>query len=443
MKLLLPTVVFNLASVHGQDFGGMNIGAAPENMEFFDSLAGFAGVDQKDEAPSLDLGQSWLFPELNQLVMDNIGEDHLAQDEDTEKNRPVSLLTQKSSVTTEEPENNLDDIDWNDEESLEETFCKLLKKQGENHPECEQKEPPRKGLSGIMNAMRSVNGSNKISINIIVRVYYSICFNNYNDIRLDESSSEEEIAVAAEDLKFAKFLYNQSKAHLIPNTNAIRYTLMNKVLKKDPSEILDLARISGTSNTQNEPVERSIVCAGGGCMIPLSWQDIFGYGCWCNFRDSITQGGGPAVDPWDANCKRLQMCTKCIEIDAEAEGNSTCDLVSTDYTNNLQMDFNTMEITSNCEADNAGDSCAIGLCKCELQFYQGMQALISNQNVDAAQTHFKHENGFDRLDNANCKRTTHMGFRKESCCGVAPNRSPFNDFIQDCCDDEVRPYGSC
>lgn len=46
MKLLLPTVVFNLASVHGQDFGGMNIGAAPENMEFFDSLAGFAGVDQ-------------------------------------------------------------------------------------------------------------------------------------------------------------------------------------------------------------------------------------------------------------------------------------------------------------------------------------------------------------------------------------------------------------
>lgn len=213
------------------------------------------------------------------------------------------------------------------------------------------------------------------------------------------------------------------------------YSIMQKIMKQDMS-----ATLSTNLFDDGMDMDRSITCAQGGCIIPLSWSDLNGYGCWCNFNDQITQGNGPPVDVWDEICKEVQLCTKCTVIDS----NDTCDLPNTVYDFNPFMDFNTFRLDADCDGTNAGDECAIGLCKCQLQMYNKLHELIIRSNPPKEVLQFKHEFGFDRQDANNCPKLSHATQKQLECCGVAPSRFPYNDFLHDCCPNgEIVPFGGC
>ena len=266
---------------------------------------------------------------------------------------------------------------------------------------------------------------------------------------------KENLTKHEKNLRYAKFLNQLAKAKQLPEDPKIRYSLMYKILKNDPAAQLDLNQLTKMSssgfgekpslqksNLQLSSSNRQLTCSEGGCAIPLSWEDIYGYGCWCNFNQDISKGYGSPVDAWDQVCKSVQLCTRCIQFDKINSNQETCDLANTSYKNNINFNINTSTLESDCETDNFGDECAIGLCQCELQMYRELYQLTIS-DVNPADLSFKHENGFDRQDEGSCQKRAHSTFETSQCCGNYPTRYPFNDFLFQCCDNHVTTVGNC
>lgn len=310
-------------------------------------------------------------------------------------------------------------------------------------------------LSTSLQNGRGKSRGKRINLAIIVRVYFQRLSRANLLLKREmrqkkrrgevlSTAERENVTRHEKNLRYAKFLNQLAKAKKIPEDPKIRYSLMFKIYKNDPGAQFDIAqlnKVSGFGDPSLESMNRQLTCAEGGCVIPLSWEDIHGYGCWCNFDQQISKGYGLPIDPWDEVCRSAQLCTRCIQFDQTNNDKDTCDLVNTSYKNNISFNANTETIESDCEADNSGDSCAIGLCQCELQMYREMHVLTINSAIPA-NTVFKHENGFDRLDENNCPRRGNT-FEASQCCGNYPTRYPFNDFLFQCCDDQVNSVGSC
>lgn len=238
------------------------------------------------------------------------------------------------------------------------------------------------------------------------------------------------------DYKYSQFLWSAARANLLPEDNfAFKMSVLQKTVSKNAKVIFDIDTLSdGMSRDAG-----GLTCPGGsGCFIPTSWQDIYGYGCYCNFQSEITKGFGHPVDEHDAACQEMQLCTRCLEINLE-ENNNLCDLSTTDYETNPVFNVQNQRFQSNCMGDNSGNDCAIGLCQCHMEFLNQI-ASISGATSSLA---FKHENNFDRFDQNNCPRTFNAKPAGQGCCGDSPAWRPYNPFVNDCCSGTIEEFGSC
>ena len=59
------------------------------------------------------------------------------------------------------------------------------------------------------------------------------------------------------------------------------------------------------------------LCPGGNCMVSMGLQQIWGYGCWCNFDDNLTEGGGTPVNTFDEICRDFTLCLRCAKYDGK------------------------------------------------------------------------------------------------------------------------------
>lgn len=238
------------------------------------------------------------------------------------------------------------------------------------------------------------------------------------------------------DYKYSQFLWSAARANLLPEDNfALKMSVLQKTVSKNAKVIFDIDTLSDSMNRD----AGGLTCPGGsGCFIPTSWQDIYGYGCYCNFQSEITKGFGHPVDEHDAACQEMQLCTRCLEINLE-ENNNLCELATTDYETNPVFNAQNQRFQSNCMGDNSGNECAIGLCQCHMEFLNQI-ASISGATSSIS---FKHENNFDRFDQDNCPRTFNAKPAGQGCCGDSPAWRPYNPFVNDCCSGTIEEFGSC
>jgi len=178
--------------------------------------------------------------------------------------------------------------------------------------------------------------------------------------------------------------------------------------------------------------DRSVQCGENGCQVPLNLQKIWNYGCWCNMGANLLKGIGLVIDDYDQACQNMQRCLRCAEMDADKNGYD-CNPRTDDYT--ARMRFNGKSLLANCDEMNEGNPCGTSLCTCETQFIsEVMDNLWSGAFYDSSNLH---ENGFER--ETSCMSGV-IGQPQFECCGLYPQRFPYNVNQQDCCTDDVT-YG--
>merc|ERR1711981_561410 len=111
--------------------------------------------------------------------------------------------------------------------------------------------------------------------------------------------------------------------------------------------------------------DRGVQCPQGGCVVPLSLERIWDYGCWCNMGPNLKEGYSRAVDDYDMACQNMQRCLRCAEMDA-VDGGYECNARTTPFT--ASFGFGAQNLMADCESTNQDDPCAVTLCTCETQF---------------------------------------------------------------------------
>jgi hypothetical protein len=177
---------------------------------------------------------------------------------------------------------------------------------------------------------------------------------------------------------------------------------------------------------------RSVQCGEGGCLVPLSLQKIWNYGCWCNMGANLLKGVGIVIDDYDQACQNMQRCLRCAQLDGEFGGYS-CEPKSTTYSATMQFNGNSM--IANCDSLNNGNPCGTSLCTCETQFISEVMDNLWNGAVYSSDN--LHSQGFDK--DTSCIHGV-SGQPVFECCGLYPKRFPYNVNQQDCCTDDVT-YG--
>ena len=160
----------------------------------------------------------------------------------------------------------------------------------------------------------------------------------------------------------------------------------------------------------------------------------YGCYCWINGVDEGVTGGGRVKDVSDHHCKELYRCYKCVNIDYSknyTDVSYTVDF-TTDGNGNRQLD---------CSANSKQD--AENICECDKRFAENIA--ITEQSCaagDAADEmygnhcqdeSFRTGNGGGSFDPKNqCDKQFH-GHDKDRCCGIYPNRYPYDENHKDCC----------
>ena len=184
------------------------------------------------------------------------------------------------------------------------------------------------------------------------------------------------------------------------------------------------------------------LCPGGNCMVSMGLQQIWGYGCWCNFDENLTEGGGTPVNTFDEICRDYTLCLRCAKYDGKVSDYG-CDPKTQDYAvqhEGIQG--------LNCTLSNPDDICAQSVCSCEQTLLSDLIALIflpASQRDDYTDE-FLHANGFDRFGSCNIglggshpidvtAPARDSPKDKNSCCGEYPRRFPFSESNRLCCDE--------
>lgn len=172
------------------------------------------------------------------------------------------------------------------------------------------------------------------------------------------------------------------------------------------------------------------------CQVPLTLSGIWGYGCWCNFGESLTEGVGKPVSEYDEICKKMQLCLRCARIDAKQAGNK-CDPKSVYY----EVDFGWMQsnqaILADCTKNNPNNFCAQHVCSCELNLIHDLLNLLWDGIV--YDDFYKHSSGWDPAADGRCKTKNSGNNRLKACCGTYPERAPYGgDF--ECCEQVQIKY---
>jgi len=198
------------------------------------------------------------------------------------------------------------------------------------------------------------------------------------------------------------------------------------------------------------------------------FASINGYGCWCYLdagwrngeqqqvnRASI-QAHGMAVDPIDESCRDLINSYKCIEMDAEAQGDYTCDSQAVEYIPFNFFSANT-DVEDECTLQNSPNMCAVNACIVEGAFTMKyinylFDGIPSHPDFSSEYLHVSNNGTFDPAvscpgipnpvgsdreccgDYASLTRhpyRLYTGFTTRSCCGV----EVINNEIQQCCNN--------
>lgn len=179
-------------------------------------------------------------------------------------------------------------------------------------------------------------------------------------------------------------------------------------------------------------------CHDDECDIPVTLKGIWGYGCWCNFGGDLMKGKGTPVNPHDKVCQDMQLCLRCAEMDAGADG-YTCNVKTVTYNSLLQlgaigMADNDNSINSGCTSINGNDKCAAHTCTCEVQMINDILELVwSGYTHDMAPRHPDNPYGGAFDWDTECF-TDPQGQIIKECCGRYPFRFPFNSLNKDCCE---------
>lgn len=183
-------------------------------------------------------------------------------------------------------------------------------------------------------------------------------------------------------------------------------------------------------------MDRVINCVGDVCSAPISLKPLFGYGCWCNLGNELLEGNGEPQDSYDQFCKMLQHCLRCVQLETSVPPGS-CNPSEHEYVTGFVFNPVTMTLVSNCESENIGDDCAVGLCTCEVKWIDNiLNNGFSGIGVNGT---YSHENGFDR--DANCPKGGHGPVEAE-CCGRYPDRMMYNSLNLECCEANDNHDGS-
>jgi len=165
----------------------------------------------------------------------------------------------------------------------------------------------------------------------------------------------------------------------------------------------------------------------------------YGCYCWINGVDGGVTGGGRTKDMSDHHCKELYRCYKCVNIDY------TKNYTDVSYTVDLQVDEN-----GNRQLDCGGNSKtdAENICECDKRFAENIAE--TREKCDAGEpadsmygehcmdhSQFKTTNaGGSFVPQDQCDKQFH-GHDKNRCCGIYPNRYPYDDNHKECCQSTV------
>ena len=165
----------------------------------------------------------------------------------------------------------------------------------------------------------------------------------------------------------------------------------------------------------------------------------YGCYCWINGVEGGVTGGGRTKDMSDHHCKELYRCYKCVNIDY------TKNYTDVSYTVDLQVDEN-----GNRQLDCGGNSKtdAENICECDKRFAENIAE--TREKCDAGEpadsmygehcmdhSQFKTTNaGGSFVPQDQCDKQFH-GHDKNRCCGIYPNRYPYDDNHKECCQSTV------
>ena len=178
-------------------------------------------------------------------------------------------------------------------------------------------------------------------------------------------------------------------------------------------------------------------CDDTECDVPLDLRGVWNYGCYCNFGSELTTGKGAPVNAEDSVCKRMQLCLRCAELDAQ-EGGYLCDTKSVTYNSTLGqssygMNTNANSFNSGCQLQNPNDPCAAHVCTCEMQLInEFLQIFWSGKMHDPSPRHPDNPYGGSFDQEATCVTTP--GVTERDCCGKYPFRWTFNSVVKECCE---------
>merc|ERR1712110_1289011 len=142
-------------------------------------------------------------------------------------------------------------------------------------------------------------------------------------------------------------------------------------LSKMKVQLATIASISGLALGGLQKMEEQLgqwlnkTSIGQRALPSSTMSTINRYGCWCYFEDDHGKGKSQPVNEVDAFCKTLHQGYDCAMIDAEEAG-SSCTPWEVNY---LAANQGEVEVLVNlCNAQNAGDDCAINACIVEGKF---------------------------------------------------------------------------
>lgn len=145
-------------------------------------------------------------------------------------------------------------------------------------------------------------------------------------------------------------------------------------------------------------VDRSVNCPAGQCTIPIELENLWNYGCWCNFGEDIGKGAGIPVNEYDEICRDMQKCIRCAQVDGDGAGGA-CDIYQVSYNTSFTMSSG-FGLTANCETNN-NNYCSEHMCSCEMNLLSKLMDILWAGVFHDHNYH--HNNGFDW--DANCPTT--------------------------------------
>jgi len=172
------------------------------------------------------------------------------------------------------------------------------------------------------------------------------------------------------------------------------------------------------------------------------------YGCYC-WIDGIGSGvigGGRTKDMSDHHCKELYRCYKCVNIDYAQN------YTDIDYDVDFKMGDNG-ERQLDCQINNKQDG--ENICECDKRFAANIAATEKSCKAGAAADPMfgeycideqwrttsgnvlgtTTEGPFNPHNDASCEKQ-HHGHDKDNCCGIYPNRYPYDKKMKECCQEE-------